>query len=197
MSKRKTSGFVKILAWIILILFVFAAVGLVLRFTNGGTTGFKTFYVQVDKTMYTDNGEIELSYHDPVRFETKYVFASNKASEHKGYHVKIVPNVENNFEFKVNEKLYSFSAEKDFTAAFDIEQDETGFTITNNGLSVKSILKSIYVGQEVTVPDLDTMVSNCFNLVVSAYNNSQSIVFGLRFSVLPADMILSEDGIIL
>lgn len=182
MSGRNTNSIFKVITYIVLVLLLIAAIGFIIRFTNGGTTDFKAFYVQIGETVYTEDSQIELPY-GSTHFETKYTFASNEADKHKGYKVQIVPNVTNetNFDFTVNGQIYSFGAEKDFTSAFEIEYGKTGFTINNYGLRVDKILQSIYDGQTVTVPEIKSE-KVYFNLVVSSYNEKQTIILGLRFA---------------
>lgn len=183
MSGRKTNGVFKVITYIVLALVLVAAIGLIIRFTNGGITDFKTFYVQVGETLYTEDSEIQLT-NEPIRFETKYTFASNEAGKHKGYKVQIVPTTtsETDFDFTVDGQVYLFGAESDFTAAFNIQYDETGFALLSP-LSLESILQTTYDGHTVVVPQEVSKGATetvYFNMIVSAYNDSQSIVIGLR-----------------
>lgn len=196
MSKYKTSRISKIITCIFLLLIMVALIGFIIRFTNGGTTDLKTFYVQVDQKIYTDDSEIDLL-SGITRFETKYVFASNKTENHKGYKISIVPNVtdKTNFDFIVNGQVYAFGAERDLTEAFKIEYDATGFTLGGN-VTIQEILQKIYDGKTVETPDINIAETAYFNLIISAYNDSQSIVFGLRF-VGVTDIILSPDKVVI
>ena len=182
MGGRNTNSIFKVITYIVLVLLLIAAIGFIIRFTNGGTTDFKAFYVQIGETVYTENSKLELPY-GSTHFETKYIFSDNSEEKHKGYSVKIVPNAteKNNFDFTVDDCVHSFGLEKEFTSAFDIEYGKTGFTINNYGLRVEKIIQSMYSGQTVSIPEIQSN-EIYFNLVVSAYNYSQSIVFGLHFA---------------
>ena len=198
MSGKHINNVAKILTVIIVVLVLVAAIVLIFYFTNGGTTDFKTFYVQIDDTRYTRDSEIEFI-HKTIRFETKYVFSSNSADKHKGYNVKIVPHItdETNFDFTVDGKYCSFGMNKDFTSAFDIVREHTGFTVTSP-FDIKSVLEKVYDGQQVELPqDLDATKTIYFNIIVSAYNDGQALVFGVRLYQYIPSIELDKEQIVL
>lgn len=176
----------KIIAYILIALLLVGAIGIILKFTNYGTTEFKTFYVEVNGEICLDKTQISLPLGEETRFETKYVFASNKAENHKGYNVKIVPNTTDKtaFDYTVNGNTYTFTNQTDFTAGFDIVKDETGFTIKNDGLTVEKVLQKMYSGQTVEMNGAALDMSNAyFNLIVSSYNGESSVCIGLLFDI--------------
>ncbi len=198
MSVKKTGGKIgKVIAYVCLLLVIAAVIGLIVHFTNGFTSDFATFYVQVDNTMYSDVGVIELQNYEPVRFETKYTFKQGN-EKHRGYNMQIVPNItdETNFDFFVDGQIHSFAGESDLSKAFCIERDEVGFEIVNKALSMEKILQTMYAGKNVAFNDTFGMENKIyFNLVVSSYNEKQEIVIGLR---LPPPVIeIDKDGIVI
>lgn len=189
----------KIIAFVLIALLLVGAIGMILKFTNNGTTEFKTFYVEVDGKIYTDNAQISLPLGKGTRFETKYIFASNKAEKHKGYNVKIVPNKteQTMFDYTVDGNSYEFTSQTDFTAGFDIVKNETGFTIKNDGLTVEKVLQNVYAGQVVEFDSLALDMSTpYFNLIVSSYNEESSVRFGLLFDIHVSGVNLDKGEIV-
>ena len=190
----------KVIAYILLVLVLVGAIGAIVYFTNGLTSDFSTFYVRVGDTRYTDVGTVDLPLDEPVRFDVGYVFENADDGENRGYSVRIVPNVsdETDFDFTVDGQVYAFRGEDDFTEVFGIEQDETGFTVTNTGFTMQSLLQSLYADSTVVVPDdINVAETAYFNVVVSSYNDRANVVIGLRFVAGVTNVELDEDGIIL
>jgi len=116
MSKGKTVG--KIIAYVLVLLVVVGVIGVIVRFTGGFTSDFKTFYVTVDgKDVLTTASGYKLTTTQPLTVDVKYTFGS-AGGDASGYSVKIVPNVIENedFDFTLNGDVYSYQAETDLTA---------------------------------------------------------------------------------
>ena len=176
----------KVIVFLLIALVLVGAIGIILKFTNNGTTAFKTFYVEVNGKICIDKTQISLPLGENMRFETKYIFASNKAENHKGYSVKVVPNKteKTKFDYTVDGNSYEFTSQTDFTAGFDIVKDETGFTLKNDGLTVEKVLQKMYSGQTVEFNYEALDMSNAyFNLIVSSYNGDSSVCIGLLFDI--------------
>lgn len=186
----------KIITYILIVLLLVGTVGIVIKFTNGGTTDFKTFYVEADGKTYLDSGKFALK-HGENRFETKYTFANNNADKHKGYTVKIVPNTteETDFNFVFNGETISFGSIGDLTASFDIRKDKTGFCIVDNGITVESVLQDIF--GDIELNDIQFDYSKAyFNLIVSSYNGENSVVIELLVNVPVTGVDLDKDDIV-
>lgn len=190
----------KTITYILIILLLVGAIAVFFKFTNGGTTGFKTFYVEANGKTYLGGEKMPLPQGE-TRFETKYLFSDNRSDKHKGYTLKVVPNIteDTKFYFSVDgdDIPYPFEYEKDLTKGFDIKMDETGFTVTNNNMTMESVLSKAYDGKAVKIADYGVDYTKVyFNLVVSSYNGEKDIVIGLLFNVPSTGIKLNTNGII-
>ena len=169
----------KIIAYILILLVVVGAIGFLAYFTGGFTTGFKTFSVEVNgKNITTSASGYEMTVNDPLTVNVKYTFAGDEVS---GYSVKVVPNAlaGKDFDFKLDDDVYSYQAEKDLTDGFDIEYNEHSFTIKPKG-GITEILQAIYPNN--VVEDCrNNAYENMYTLVVTSYNGEASIM--INFSV--------------
>lgn len=174
MSKGKTVG--KIIAYVLVLLVVVGVIGVIVRFTGGFTSDFKTFYVTVDgKDVLTTASGYKLTTTQPLTVDVKYTFGS-AGGDASGYSVKIVPNVIENedFDFTLNGDVYSYQAETDLTAGFEIERGETSFTLTPKG-GLTEILQAVYPNYEVG-DCRENSYENMYALIVTSYNNDNIIV---------------------
>ena len=143
-NAKKTAS--KVIAGILIVLVLVAVIGVIVKFTGGLTSDFKTFYV----------GDI--------------------GGEASGYSVKVVPNPIDgkDFDFILDGEHYSFQAETDLTGGFDIEYGEDSFTIAPKGGAL-DVLKAVYPEREVAFADGAQLYENMFAMVVSSYNNASSV----------------------
>lgn len=189
MSNKQTGKTVgKIIAYVLVLLVV---VGVIVRFTGGFTSDFKTFYVSVDgKDVLTTAGGYEVTNEKPLTVDVKYTFGS-AGGDVSGYSVKVVPNVIENedFDFTLNGDVYSFQAETDLTAGFEIERGETSFTLTPKG-GLTEILQAVYPSYEVG-DCRDKSYKDMYALIVTSYNGKASVK--LCFSVLEKVMGITLD----
>ena len=178
-------------------LMVFIAVcGFLAFFTNGFTSSLKTFYVEIeDKQILSTAENYELTTTVPLNVEVKYVFKA-LSSENSGYFVKVLPSIiaDKDFDFTIDGSVYSYQAEEDLTAGFDIDYGETSFTIKPKG-GITEILSAVYPNMEVGVSK-DKAYENMFTLVVTSYNGEENI--RICFSVLEkvSSVILDQEVII-
>lgn len=182
MSKQTGKTVGKVIAYILVLLAVVGVVGVIIRFTGGFTSDFKTFYVSVDgKDVLTDASGFEVTPQQPLSVDVKYTFGS-AGGDVSGYSVKVVPHaVEGkDFDFTLNGDVYSFQAENDLTAGFDIERKETSFTVTPKG-GVTEVLQAVYPNYEVG-DCREKGYTDMYALIVTSYNGKANIT--LYFSVL-------------
>lgn len=171
----------KIIAYILLVLAFVAVCGVIAYFTGGFTSDFKTFYVCVDgKNVLSAADGYELTTEKSMTVEVKYTFgAFNK--ENTGYSVKVVPNTiaGKDFDFTLDGQVYSYQAEPDLTAGFDIEKGETSFKITPKG-GINKILQAVYPESELE-DCRNKEYTNMYALIVTSYNGEASVT--ICFSV--------------
>ena len=184
MSTNKQTGKTvgKVIAYILVLLVVAGVIAVIVRFTGGFTSDFKTFYVSVDgKDVLTSAGGYEVTNEKPLTVDVKYTFGS-AGGDVSGYSVKVVPHaVEGkDFDFTLDDQVYSFQAETDLTAGFDIAREETSFTITPKG-GVTEVLRAVYPNNEIGDCS-DKGYEDMYALIVTPYNGKASVT--LYFSVL-------------
>ena len=184
MSTNKQTGKTvgKVIAYIFVLLVVAGVIAVIVRFTGGFTSDFKTFYVSVDgKDVLTSAGGYEVTNEKPLTVDVKYTFGS-AGGDVSGYSVKVVPHaVEGkDFDFTLDDQVYSFQAETDLTAGFDIAREETAFTITPKG-GVTEVLRAVYPNNEIGDCS-DKGYEDMYALIVTSYNGKASVT--LYFSVL-------------
>lgn len=164
----KNNILIKTVSWILILFAVVTACGAIAYFTNGFTEDFKTFYVTVDdEDILSSASGYKISDEKPLNVKVKYTLPTEAE---KGYSVKIVPNVVEgkDFDFTVDGETYSFQAESDLTAGFNIEKTEDSFMVKAKG-DLNKVLESVYPGSEVS--DLShSGYTNMFLLVVEAEN---------------------------
>lgn len=187
MSANKQTGktISKIVAYVLVLLVVVATIGLIVRFTVGFTSDFKTFYVTVDgKDVLTTSGGYLASPEKPLKVDVKYIFNS-ASGDASGYSVKVVPHVVEgkDFDFTLDDQVYSFQAETDLTAGFDIQRDESSFTVAPKG-KVTEVLQAVYPNN--TIGDCDgKSYKDMYALIVTSYNGEQSVTL---YFTLPEDV---------
>ena len=178
MSSAKQTGktVAKVIAYILVVLVIAGVIGVIVRFTGGFTSSFKTFYVSVDgKDVLTSAGGYEVTNEKPLNVDVKYTFGS-AGGDVSGYTVKVVPHVVDgkDFDFSLDEQVYSYQAETDLTGGFDIEYGETSFTIKPKG-SITDILRAVYPNNE--IGDCSGKeYADMFTLLVTSYNGESSVL---------------------
>ena len=164
-----------IVLYAVILLALIGICGFIAYFTSGFTTDFASFYITVDgEDVLSTGSNFQVRKGDSMDVEVKYVFASE--SDHAdGYSVKIVPNMvkDKDFDFRLNGDVYSFQAEKDLTAGFDIKQEKSSFTLTPKG-DLTEILAAVYPDYHVEDCN-DKAYDNMFTLIVTSYNGEASI----------------------
>ena len=172
---------IKIVSIVLVLLVAVVAIGLIAKFTGGFTTDFKTFYVSVDGTdIVTEASGYNVKKGKPMKVDIKYTFSSPD-QQSQGYSVKVVPNAISgkDFDFVLDGCVYSFQAENDLTNGFNIDKEDSSFTIEPKG-NLTEILRSIYPNS--TIEDCTQYsYKNMFSLVVTSYNGKASVV--INFTV--------------
>lgn len=172
----------KIIAWVLIVLVLIGAIGAIAYFFGGFTSSFQSFYVEIDGKEISSNASgYEMSPDKPLTVNVKYP----QSEEPLEYSVKVVPHVlkSKDFDFKLDTDVYSYQAEKDLTSGFDIEYDESSFTIKPKG-GITKILQAIYPHNYVS--DCHQFAyENMYTLVVTSYDGQSSVT--IHFSI-PEDI---------
>lgn len=188
-------NFGKIIIYALIILALIGILGFIIYFTGGFTTEFTGFYVNVDgEDVLSTGSNFQTSHDDSMHVDVKYVFASPN-DEAKGYSVRVVPNPikDKDFDFRLNGDLYSFQAENDLTAGFEIKQEETSFTLTPKG-DLTAILSAVYPGYTVSGCE-DKAYENMFTLIVTSYNGEAEVRINFTVTETIRGVILDKEVI--
>lgn len=176
----KQGAVVKIISWVLIVLVLATAIGAIAYFTGGFTGEFKTFYLNVDgKDVLTTSSGYQIGVGKPMAVNVKYTFADEGTS---GYSVKVIPNTlpGKDFDFTVDGEPYSFQAESDLTAGFNIEYKNDSFTIAPKG-TLNEVMAAVYPNSE--IGDFSKLgYENMFLLVVDSYNGEATVT--LAFSII-------------
>lgn len=187
---------VKIIGVVAVILAAVLAIGLIYKYTNGFNEDFKTFYVEYDgKQILTTDSKLSLNNSKTHTFNVKYTFDTEK-SEPKDYKVKIIPNVERDFDYTVDGEKHLFSKTGELTLAFGLIKGQTQFSITiPDDFNLQKVLQTVNDGKNTVVPeDAESNNPYPYRLVVSSYNGK--VVYNIDFKSVPVEITLNPDEII-
>ncbi len=199
--KSSTKTIVSILSALLILVLVGGAIYLIFKYTNGGSEGFKTFYLTHDgEGILSSSTERDTHVGQTYTYGVKYTFDftdGEEQAEKRDYSVEILPNDDEDFTFYVDGKAKKWSDEKDFNELFGLkkEKDSFSFSVVENCSNVRKVLEERYPGKEV---ELD---GDSFKLpyVLTVSNSNKSITYEIAFTVLPAitDIELGVGEIIL
>ena len=175
----KQGALMQTVSMILVVLTLIAGIGAIAYFTGGFTGEFKTFYINVgDRDILTSASGFQVSVDEPLTVNVKYTFAEDGVN---GYSVKVVPNAltGKDFDFTVDGIPYSYQAESDLTAGFEIEEHESSFVLKPKG-TLNEVMAAVYPNSE--IEDLTGKgYENMFLLVVDSYNGESTVT--LAFSI--------------
>ena len=188
----------QVIAYVALALVLVVAVGLIYKFTNGFNEDFKTFYIEYDgKQILTADSKMSFNNSKTYTFNVKYTFDTEK-SEPKDYNVKIIPNVERDFDYTVNGEKYLYSKTGELTSAFGLVKEQTQFSITiSDKFNLQKVLQAVNGGKNTAVPeDAENNNPYPYRLVVSSYN--EKVVYNIDFKIIQEanDITLNPDEIV-
>lgn len=189
----------KIISSVLLLLVLVGVIGMIAHFTNGFKEDFKTFYVTyAGEDIMSQNSKLKLSRGEEHRFDVTYTFDNlDEETEPKDYYVEIVSNVEkgNEFEYTVDGEKITYVDGMYLTNAFEIEKQDTYFTLTlPEDISLEKVLESVY-GKDVEAPkDEDCADPYLYTLVITSYDESVRyyIDFALAAEVTTVQLYPSE-----
>ena len=194
--EKRISAILQVIFGVLVLALIGGIIAVFLRFTNGGTTDFATFYVEYNGKEILSDTTIKLKNGEKAVFVPRYTAevvsdwlgvkkADTAGTESKGFNVKIVPNIttETKFDYTVGESdnTYRFEklSEKDFSGAFGLNRDDTSFVLQVDNFSVSEFIATKYDGQKITPTEELDDTKAYFNLIISSYDEKSQIVLGL------------------
>lgn len=182
----KGKTIIKAVAYLLAVLLVVAAVGVVYRLTNGFNEELKTFYVVHDgKQILSSDTKIELYCTTTQTFTVKYTFDTEQ-SETKDYSVTILPNAAKDFEFTADGQPVKFSKAENLNTVFELKKDKSSFTIRMPDLpKIQSVLEKAYAGKEISVPEA-AEENNPFPFLIEVASYNGKIIYRLAIRLLDA-----------
>ena len=189
--KQNNSALYSVLSFLLIAVLMLSVVGVIMRYTNGGTTDFALFYVAHDGQSIMTDTTITLSDGETATFAPKYaaddiMHSIGQGTEKKGYNVKIVPNItkETSFTYQVGDNKHRFEklADTDFSSAFNLKKEEKVFSIKVDEFTVQNLLSTQYENKTVIMPENFDNKKPYFNIVVSSFDEKNVIVISLQDS---------------
>ena len=163
----------------IVLMLVVAVMGVIVYFG-----GYDFFVTCNGEAIFDAGGGFTMTKDEPMRVDVGYVKNFGGEAENKGYSVRVVPNViqGKDFDFVMNNSIYSFQAEPDLTAGFIIEEHDTYFTIAPKG-GITQILRAVH--PNASVEDCRTSAyDNMYSILI--YSNDGEKYVKLNFSIVEA-----------
>lgn len=199
MANKKKSTVIGVVSAIVAILLAVLLIGLILKFTNGGSEDFKTFYVERDGVkLLSAKNDMDVESGKEYRFDVKYTFGGFSASP-RDYSVKVVPNPDVDFEFMADNEIYTWQ-EAELETAFSLKKEATFFTVTvPEDLTLVTLLKALYPQKEISFDAAVFTGEKLYTILIASDNGKVSyrIDFDTEAGsyVKPADIVLDKDGI--
>ena len=198
MNKKKVS---KIIAYVLLAAVLIMTAGLVLTFTRGGTTSFKTFYAEHNGKKLFGDEQLSLVPEEELRFDVKYTFDALVEEEEKDYSVSIITygTKENQFTYTVNGQPYGFDkkTEVDVSEYFNLKKEEDHFTMElPKDFSMSAVLSRVHEGSMINVAEsVDVCAGWYFAIKIQSYNEESIIILPFRQAPEEFDIDFSLKGV--
>ena len=186
----------KIISYVLIVLALVGVIGFIAKFTSGFTSDFKTFYVTIDgKDVMAEANHYAIGKNETMKVDVKYTFNSSN-SEVSGYSVKVIPNAVDgkDFDFVVDDSVYSFQKEEDLTDGFIIEKKVNSFTITPKG-DLTDILRAVYPDSKIA-DCTDKTYEDMFSLVITSYNGESTVIVNFTVFQEPVRVTFDKESII-
>ena len=181
----------KIIVSILIAAVLLVGVLFVQKYTNGFTSGFKTFYVQyAGKDILTNNQTVNMFCNVKSRFDVRYTLDKDMT----GYSVKVVPNVDEDFTFKKDGRGTKWSATKDLTKTVDVTKGEDYFYVTI-AKDLAGLLQALY--PESTLGDVPVAVDSekaYLTIIVYSANGEQFVEMDVKLATLRVG--IDKEGIV-
>ena len=198
MNKKKVG---KIIAYVLLAAVLIMTAGLVLTFTRGGRTSFKTFYAEHNGKKLFGDEKLSLVPGEELRLDVKYTFDALVDEEEKDYSVSIITygTKDNQFTYTANGQPYGFDAttEVDVSDYFNLKKEEDHFTMElPNSFSMGAVLSQVHEGKTIEVAkSVDISAGWYFAMKIQSYNEESTIIVPFRQAPEEFDVDFSLKGV--
>ncbi len=190
------------LTYALVLLILLGVIGVVITFTRGGTTSFKTFYAVYEDKMLFGNEELELTAGKDLQFDVKYTFDAATKDTKKDFFVSIIPHAtdENKFSYTVNgeECVWDKKLERDMSSAFGLTKTDTGFKINiPYEMNMTKCLSAMHPDSEIKVDETVDMTKVAyFAIKIVSYNEESTIILPFKIQLSAADIVITPDSIV-
>ena len=195
MTKRSSGNILSVLTAILVIAVIVSVGSFLYKFTNGFNEELKTFYVTInDKKVISSANGYTVSPKSGLTVKVKYIIKAPESTD-KQYSLKITSNYdkENNFDFTVDGKIYSFGTGEDYTAGFDITYGNDYFILKPKGY-INDVLGAVYTDKQLsdcTNKEFDDM----FTLTVYSYNGESSVTVSFTIKHIVTGISLDKEEV--
>lgn len=158
---------------------------------HAGVFSKKDFYLSCKEQEITSiASDFEMSRDKPLEVDINFY------DEAVGYSIKVIPNkIEGkDFDFKLDEDVYSYQSERDLTGGFDIERKDNTFTIKPKG-GITEILQAIYPNNIVEDCRVNAY-ENMYTLAVISEDEGTSILINFSIPETLAGVVLDMEEIV-
>lgn len=180
MGQKTRKKIVTIVAYVLVVLLLVGAIGLIFALTNGFTEDFKQFYLTCgDEKIMTQEDEREFWTGETYTFGVKYIFDSGAKS--KDYSVKIVSNAEKTFSYSVDGQVFAFKGGEDYSSTFSLKKDEDAFTFSLPKGGLTEAISEHYSAKAVEVKNPELLKDGYFfSIVVTSYNKKATYTVKIK-----------------
>lgn len=181
MARRKSKA-TKILTYILLVMAIVAAIGLIIKYSD--VDSFGELYVTIDGNKYDkDIGGVVVN---SIEFTEISVGYDNSLSSDNGFDYRIYANPDLDYEFVLDEDKipFAFKGLGDCTQCFDIEVSDSSLKLKSKESSILLMIKLLYPELEPEwLTDNIDYSSDFFILEVTSKDKKSTIKIGFTINI--------------
>ena len=160
----------KIIALILVIALLVGVFFVIRKLSNNFTSDVKTFYLEIDGQMVTDNNSFQASILDK---DIIVHYVGESISGKQDFKYQIVRNTSaGSFTFYLDGTKHTFAEERDYTKGFEIIQGDGKLYIKS--CSLTTVLNNVFGEGNIELPELNS-ATRYFTLIVSSADGKHSI----------------------
>lgn len=182
-TNNKSSG-ILIFIYIILMLALLSGVIFVFRIVGGLNNELTDFYIVIDGAEIRQT-DFECAFNVDKEHLVECKYLSSKVLDDKtGYTVKVVPHITNdtNFSYFKNGVSYNYESVKDITDGFNIQKDNTSFTITfTKNDNPITVLQKALQDETITTDEKFDYDFSYYTLVVTSSDGKET--YNVNFNI--------------